>query len=348
MKIKLFTLLGILMLAVLLAACDSSTTTQTNTTAATGTTTTGAPAGGSAAFGTPGAQRPGQAGTASTPAASATRGAGSATAQATPQAASTTTSAAPTAVPVPVIVMPTPVASTSASTAAASSPDTTAPVQSTTTSSTTNSTTTAPVQSVATAVTLADLKGKIIFFSDRDGGYAQLYMMNADGSNQQLCNCSDLLQTIVNTEVTSPDKQQFLYVTTIGGGRSGGDIQIWRHNNANNTDEPVTGGAPGFPGVDYDPAWSPDSRHIAWVTEVNGADEIYLYDAIENSNVRLTESSGEWYKHPSFSPDGSHIVYWTNVQNAEKKQIWIMKLDGSGKTNLSSNNYNDWDPIYVK
>ena len=65
MKIKLITLLGILMLAVLLAACDSSTTTQTNTPAATGTTT-GAPAGGPAAFGTPGAQRPAPAGAAST------------------------------------------------------------------------------------------------------------------------------------------------------------------------------------------------------------------------------------------------------------------------------------------
>lgn len=343
MKIKLIKLLGILMLAVLLAACDSSTTTQTNTPAATGTTT-GAPAGGPAAFGTPGAQRPAPAGAASTPAAGATRSAGSATAQATQQASDTHTSGAPTAVPVPVIIMPTPVGSDSTPVTTSG----TTPVQSSAKGSTTSNTGTAPVQSVAAAVTLADLKGKIIFFSDRDGGYAQLYMMNADGSNQQLCNCSDLLQTIVNTEVASPDKQQFLYVATVGGGRTGGDIQIWRHNNANNTDEPVTGGAPGFPGVDYDPAWSPDSRHIAWVSEVNGADEIYLYDSIENSNVRLTESGGEWYKHPSFSPDGSHIVYWTNVQNAEKKQIWIMKLDGSGKTNLSSNNYNDWDPIYVK
>jgi Tol biopolymer transport system component len=338
MKTNLIALLGILMLAVLLAACDSSTTTQSNTT--TGTTTTGAPAGG-AAFRTPGAQRPAEAGAASPPATSAT-------VQPTPQASNTDVSAAPTAVPIPDIVMPTPVGSTSVSTPTTASEATTTPAQSTTSGSTTRNTTSAPVQSVATAVTLADLKGKIIFFSDRDGGYAQLYVMNADGSNQQLCNCSDLLQTIVNTEVTSPDKQQFLYVTTVGGGRSGGDIQIWRHNNANNTDEPVTGGAPGFPGIDYDPAWSPDSRHIAWVTEVNGADEIYLYDAIENSNVRLTESSGEWYKHPSFSPDGSHIVYWTNLQNAEKKQIWNMKLDGSGKTNLSNNNYNDWDPIYVK
>ena len=206
--------------------------------------------------------------------------------------------------------------------------------------------TTAPA-SGAPAPSLQDLKGKIVFFSDRSGSYPQLWVMNADGSNQQLCNCSDLLQTMVTNETLSPDKQQFLYVTTVGPAR-GGDTQIWRHNNANNTDEAVTGGPPGFPGVDYAPVWSPDSKHIAWVTEKDKFDEIYLYDASENSNVRLTQSSGEWYKHPSFSPDGSHIAFWSNLGNLNYKQIWTMKLDGSGKVNLSSNSFNDWDPIWVK
>ena len=104
----------------------------------------------------------------------------------------------------------------------------------------------------------------------------------------------------------------------------------------------------GFPGVDYQPVWSPDSRHIAWVTEANGYDEIYLYDSVENSNVRLTQSSGEWYKHPSFSPDGSLIAFWSNLGNLNYKQIWMMKLDGSGKVNLSNNSFNNWDPIWVK
>jgi len=98
----------------------------------------------------------------------------------------------------------------------------------------------------------------------------------------------------------------------------------------------------------FAPVWSPDSKHIAWVTEKDKFDEIYLYDASENSNVRLTQSSGEWYKHPSFSPDGSHIAFWSNLGNLNYKQIWTMKLDGSGKVNLSGNSFNDWDPIWVK
>jgi Tol biopolymer transport system component len=257
-------------------------------------------------------------------------------------AGSANVSGAPTAVPIPSIVIPTSIPASQASNNSAATP-----VSVPTASSAPAPMVTAAPASGAPAPSIQDLKGKILFFSDRGGGYSQLYVMNADGSNQQLCNCSDLLQTIVNNETVSPDKQQFLFIKTVGSAR-GGDIQIWRHNNANNTDEPLTGGAPGFPGVDYDPVWSPDSKHIAWVTEVNHYDEIYLYDASQNSNVRLTQSSGEWYKHPSFSPDGSHITYWTNLGNLTYKQIWQMNLDGSGQTNLSSNSYNDWDPIWVK
>ena len=330
MKTKLIGLLAIVILALWLVACDSGSSSQISTT----------PTPANVAPGTLGAQRTRPAGTPG-----ASRGGTSAAgtnvpgAQSTP-AASTSgpESNAPTALPFPVIVIPTPYQADS------SNGRTTPPAPSQAIATTTHA---ATVQPAPAAVTLADLKGKIIFFSDRDGGYAQLYVMNADGSNQHLCNCSDLLESIVADEITSPDGHQFLFVQTVGGGRNA-DTQIWRHNNTNNTNEPVTGGAPGFPGVDYDPAWSPDSRHIAWVSETNGKDEIHLYDSIENSNVRLTESNGEWYKHPSFSPDGSKIAYWTNVQSALIKQIWVMNLDGGGKMNLSNNAYNDYDPMWVK
>ena len=251
----------------------------------------------------------------------------------------TNSSSVPTAVPVPVIVFPTPLPQATLP----SSLPTTPPLAYTPIAIPSA----APLPTRAQQATMDTLRGKIIFFSDRSGGYAQMYKMNADGSNPELCYCSDLLQDIVKNEVTSPDKQQFLYVATVGGTRSG-DIQIWRHNNRDNTDEPVTGGAPGFPGVDYNPVWSPDSRHVAFVTEINRYDEIYLYDFVENSNVRLTTSTLEWYKHPSFSPDGSQITYWSNKQDANFKQIWVMNLDGSGQHNVSGNHFNDWDPIWVK
>ena len=369
MRTRIITVFKILILAGMLAACDvgaPGAQPAVSTPAASTTTTAGGPGAGRTpggqrpGGGTPGANFPGGQRPGGTPGANFPGGSnpsGRATAQAeataaaqaggTPQplatsAGSAQAGVAPTAVPIPVIVIPTAIAASQTSNNPAATPfavPTISPVSQ-------------PAATVAPATgallpTLKDLHGKIVFFSDRGGSYSQLYVMNADGGNQQLCNCSDLLQTIVNNETVSPDKQQFLFVKTVGPAR-GGDIQIWRHNNANNTDEPLTGGAPGFPGVDYDPVWSPDSRHIAWVTEKDKFDEIYLHDVNENSDVRLTESSGEWYKHPSFSPDGSHITFWSNLGNLNYKQIWSMKLDGSSKVNLSSNTFNDWDPIWVK
>jgi Tol biopolymer transport system component len=171
--------------------------------------------------------------------------------------------------------------------------------------------------------------------------------MNPDGSNQRPCDCTDVLEGLTARELSSPDGNQFLFYKVVGGGR-GGDQQIWAHNNETGYESVVTGAAPGFPTIDYDAVWSPDSRHIAFVSQTNRFDEIYLYDAIENSTVRLTESSTEWYKHPTFSPDGSQIAYWTNVESALRKQVWVMNLDGSAKHNISQNSYNDYSPIWVK
>ena len=256
-----------------------------------------------------------------------------------------TTSAqtAPTAVPIPNIVIPTPLpdVSVNASPTAVAATSINLPARLTPT----------PVPQAptakASAVTLESLKGKIVFFSDRGGLYPQLYVMNPDGSDPQLCNCSDLLPSLVSTDASSPDKTQTLFVKQLGTAHKP-DFQIWAHDSQTNQDQALTGAAGTFPGVDYDPTWSPDSRHIAWVTEANGFDEIYAFDRVSNENTRLTESHGEWYKHPSYSPDGKQLVYWTNLGNLNQKQIWVMNADGSQQHNISNNQFNDWDPIWVR
>jgi Tol biopolymer transport system component len=73
-----------------------------------------------------------------------------------------------------------------------------------------------------------------------------------------------------------------------------------------------------------------------------------LHDIASGENKRLTENDKAWDKHPSFSPDGSQIVFWSNRESAVRKQIWIVNLNGSGAHNISQNDYNDTDPIWVK
>jgi TolB protein len=99
--------------------------------------------------------------------------------------------------------------------------------------------------------------------------------------------------------------------------------------------------------VSYDPAWSPRGDQIAFVSTNTGNDEIYVVDLEGRDPQQLTHNTWEWDKHPSWSPDGSRIVFYSN-RDSGRSQIWIMNADGSEQRNLSNNEYNDWDPIWIR
>jgi len=184
--------------------------------------------------------------------------------------------------------------------------------------------------------------GKILFKSDRGGGEA-LYAMNPDGSDvQQLTdpNAGFYYQQALQQDTTTADGRYKLYVTTFGG-----DIQIWQQDTVTLATSYVVGGTPG---ADYDPAWAPDSRWVAYVSQQDGHDEIHVFDRQTHEDRRLTVTTWEWNKHPSYSPDGSQIVFYSN-RVAGWKHVWLMNADGSQVHNISGwDKSNDWDPVWVK
>jgi Tol biopolymer transport system component len=100
-------------------------------------------------------------------------------------------------------------------------------------------------------------------------------------------------------------------------------------------------------GIAYDAAWSPDGMHIAFASDQDGDDEIFVVERDGAPTEQLTQNMWEWDKHPSFSPDGQRIVYASNAGTG-RMQIWVMNADGSDKHNISSNAYSEWDPVWVK
>ncbi len=114
-------------------------------------------------------------------------------------------------------------------------------------------------------------------------------------------------------------------------------------------------------GAAWDPAWSPVSEQIAFVSNDSGDDEIWVINRDGSNPVRLTETNeafngaqigkddflAEVNGHPSWSPDGSQLVFWSN--RSGNQQLWLMNADGSDERLLMDpTGYNDRDPVWIK
>src|SRR5439155_12600431 len=60
--------------------------------------------------------------------------------------------------------------------------------------------------------------------------------------------------------------------------------------------------------VEIDPAWSPDSSRVAFVSDRGGHMDVWAYDLRDNRRAQLTEERGA-VSGPAWSPDGNHIAY---------------------------------------
>jgi len=119
-------------------------------------------------------------------------------------------------------------------------------------------------------------------------------------------------------------------------------LQIQIHDPAYNSYRQVTT----LKTISYDPTWSPRGDLIAFVSKDGGNDEIYTITPDGSVIQKLTARNNSWDKHPSFSPDGGQIVFFSN-RGMNRRQLWIMNADGSNQRNLSNNQYEDWDPVWI-
>ncbi|MDE0300676.1 MAG: translocation protein TolB [Candidatus Poribacteria bacterium] len=212
---------------------------------------------------------------------------------------------------------------------------------------------------------LASNTGRIVFTSLRDGN-AEIYVMDADGGNQE--NLTNHLAYDVDPD-WSPDGTKIAFESWRDGT---GDIYVMDADGKNVirlTDGPGTKSHPDWSPdgkkiafsvddlldhidvIDADgrnrekladraryPSWSPDGKQIAFV---NG--EIYVIGDGGQGRKRVTDDLGG-KSSPSFSPDGRRIAY--DVEHEGIGHIFVVGADGRNRVRLTHNEEHHWGPAW--
>ncbi len=98
------------------------------------------------------------------------------------------------------------------------------------------------------------------------------------------------------------------------------------------------------PADEREPIWSPDGKHIAFVSDQEGQRDIYAMDINGNNWVNLTRSPSEDFS-PVWSPDGTRIAFVSD--RARNYEIFVMDaLTGDALRNVSLNRAEEWSPAW--
>ena len=179
---------------------------------------------------------------------------------------------------------------------------------------------------------------KIVFQSDRDGR-AELYVMNADGSNAVRLTYNVGVDPSVSDPDWAPDGSRIVFTCVV----ESGNRDICRIN-ADGTGLLRLTNAPT---EESQPAWSPDGSRIAFV----GGSVLKLMNPDGTGVTQL--ATDFWFpRGPDWSPDGSRLVFQGTYQGATgcpadgigcPDDIVIINVDGTALQVV----YNGWAPAWA-
>lgn len=174
---------------------------------------------------------------------------------------------------------------------------------------------------------------QIAFASNRDGQW-DIYVL--DLSNDSLVRVTHS-KTYDGSPAWSPDGQYLIYQTL-----NGANLDLIIQSIADPESAPIQLTA--NMGNNFSPSWSADGRQIAFVTDRNGRDQIWLAD-LQKPDDRFTvvaASDEVDYDSPAWSPDGLSLAW---CAREPEQQIQVMTVaDPTSIRTLGQGNKPVWSP----
>jgi Tol biopolymer transport system component len=170
-------------------------------------------------------------------------------------------------------------------------------------------------------------------------GAGDLYLINADGTNLTRLTTDPRYEA--NPQF-SPGGSQIAFTCSrpFSGTPPGNNDEICVINADGSNERKLTDN----PYSDVAPTWSPDGSKIAFMTEGGGGSwGIWTMNADGSNKKGLVIGN-----KPEWSPDGTKIAYGAVPPGANNPQIFVMNSDGTNKTRITANSAFDQFPAWQR
>ena len=188
--------------------------------------------------------------------------------------------------------------------------------------------------------------------------FVVVYGISPDGS-QQMVACADLGSALVDANaspstptpdctsqtISTPQLDSGSWIAYSASVNNNSDIYVLNVDSFLQGQNPIPKRLTTNPATDFDPTWSPDGRHIAFRSQRDGNDEIYIMNADGTCQTNLTNNPlGAW--SPAWSADGKQIAFARFFDNNQFTDVAVINADGSGLQRLTheSGEYPAWSP----